>query len=114
MPPRPNRKHSTKQDRIATAAKAFTAKPSAAVMRPRPKGKPAMPEREVCSPVTRKGGKVGSNPPRSPGARTSPSRVRGDAEPATAGGTQMERAIRDARRRKGQEPARAKVTGPED
>jgi hypothetical protein len=36
-----------------------------------------MPEREVCSPVTRKGSKVGSNQPLSPGARSDPGRVGG-------------------------------------
>jgi hypothetical protein len=33
-----------------------------------------MPEREICSPVTRKGSKVGSGQPMSPGARSDPGR----------------------------------------
>jgi hypothetical protein len=33
-----------------------------------------MAEREVQSPVSRKGSKVGSNPPLGPGSRSSPSR----------------------------------------
>jgi hypothetical protein len=33
-----------------------------------------MPERDVCSPVTRKGSKVGSGQPMSPGARSNPDR----------------------------------------
>ena len=36
-----------------------------------------MPEREVCSPVSRKGSKVGSGQPLSPGARSDPGRVGG-------------------------------------
>jgi hypothetical protein len=36
-----------------------------------------MPEREVCSPVSRKGSKVGSGQPLSPGAFSNPSRVGG-------------------------------------
>jgi hypothetical protein len=38
-----------------------------------------MPEREVCSPVSREGSVVGSNKPKSPGAFSSPSR--GDSVP---------------------------------
>jgi hypothetical protein len=44
-----------------------------------------MPEREVCSPVTRKGSKVGSGQPMSPGAFSNPSRAGGagfDSVPA--------------------------------
>ena len=36
-----------------------------------------MPEKEVCSPVSRPGSKVGSGQPMSPGARSSPSRGAG-------------------------------------
>ena len=36
-----------------------------------------MPEQEVCSPVSRKGSKVGSGQPLSPGARSNPSRSEG-------------------------------------
>lgn len=42
-----------------------------------------MPEREVQSPISRKGSKAGSGQPMSPGARTNPSRrsdVRRDAD----------------------------------
>jgi hypothetical protein len=44
---------------------------------------------EVCSPVTHKGSKVGSNQPTSPGARSMPHGDRGDsvpAQPAHGGG----------------------------
>ena len=44
-----------------------------------------MPEQEVCSPITRKGSKAGSNRPMSPGARSNPSRAEGprfDSVPA--------------------------------
>jgi hypothetical protein len=40
-----------------------------------------MPEREVCSPVSRPGSKVGSEQPLSPGARSNPSRGRSDSLP---------------------------------
>lgn len=49
-----------------------------------------MPIKEVQSPVSRPGSKLGSNQPMSPGARSSPSRVRGDTnaspppQPSTA------------------------------
>ena len=36
-----------------------------------------MPEKEVCSPVSRPGSKVGSGQPMSPGARSNPSRGSG-------------------------------------
>jgi hypothetical protein len=36
-----------------------------------------MPEKEICSPVSRPGSKVGSGQPMSPGARSSPSRSAG-------------------------------------
>ena len=38
-----------------------------------------MPEQEVCSPISRKGSKVGSGQPLSPGARSNPSRGRTDS-----------------------------------
>jgi hypothetical protein len=44
-----------------------------------------MPMQEVCSPVTRKGSKVGSGQPMSPGARSDPGRLGGpkfDSVPA--------------------------------
>jgi hypothetical protein len=44
-----------------------------------------MPERDVCSPVSKKGSKVGSGQPKSPGAFSSPSRAGGarfDSVPA--------------------------------
>jgi hypothetical protein len=40
-----------------------------------------MPEKEVCSPVSRPRSKVGSGQPLSPGARSNPSRGRSDAIP---------------------------------
>jgi hypothetical protein len=44
-----------------------------------------MPEKEVCSPVSRSGSKVGSGQPKSPGAFSNPSRAGGaqfDSVPA--------------------------------
>ena len=68
-----------------------------------------MAEREIESPVTRKGSKVGSNQPMSPGARSNPSRGGGpqtDSVPpqSSHGGTS----------RHSEEPAAVKVVGPED
>jgi hypothetical protein len=62
---------------------------------------------EVVSPVTRKGSKVGSNQPLSPGARSSPSRgVSADSIPAQNphGG---------ASRHSTEEPSTTKIVGPE-
>jgi hypothetical protein len=65
-----------------------------------------MSEREVCSPVSRPGSKVGSGQPPSPGARSNPSRGRTDSfspQPSNA------RVSRNA-----EEPAEVKITGPEE
>jgi hypothetical protein len=66
-----------------------------------------MPEREVCSPVSRKGSKVGSGPlGLSPGARSSPSRATADSVPPQS---------THARTTHAEEPGGTlKVTGPED
>lgn len=64
---------------------------------------------EVCSPVSRKGSKVGSGQPISPGARSSPSRATGpqtDSIPPQAS---------HGRTTHGEEPAASmEVIGPED
>ena len=67
-----------------------------------------MPEREVCSPVSRKGSKVGSGPPMMPGARSNPSARRDNApEPPR-------QAEPDARRSsKKPAPGLATIVGPE-
>ena len=39
-----------------------------------------MPIKDVCSPVSRPGSKVGSNQPLSPGAQSNPSRARATAD----------------------------------
>jgi hypothetical protein len=65
-----------------------------------------MPEREVCSPVSRPGSPVGSNQPKSPGAFSSPSRgpksdsIRPQPSHTTS--------------RDSEEPATATVIGPEE
>jgi hypothetical protein len=41
-----------------------------------------MAEKEVCSPVSRPGSKVGSGQPLSPGARSNPSRGRAEGVPS--------------------------------
>ena len=43
-----------------------------------------MPEKEVCSPASRPGSKVGSGQPMSPGARSNPSRGRSDLRVSVA------------------------------
>jgi hypothetical protein len=63
-----------------------------------------MPEREVCSPVSRPGSKVGSGQPLSPGVRSNPSRGRSDSlaqQPSHA------RVSRNA-----EEPAELRIHGP--
>ena len=42
-----------------------------------------MPEKEVQSPVSRRGSKVGSGQPLSPGARSNPSRTDAERDPAS-------------------------------
>jgi hypothetical protein len=64
-----------------------------------------MAECEVQSPVSRKGSKVGSGQPMSPGARSNPSRGRTDSIPA--------RPSYGASRHSA-EPAELKITGPEE
>jgi hypothetical protein len=62
---------------------------------------------EVCSPVTRKGSKVGSGQPMSPGARSNPSR--GDCGRQDSTPPRQFRVSRNA-----EEPAELRVTGPEE
>jgi hypothetical protein len=69
----------------------------------------SMPEREVCSPVTRKGSKVGSGQPLSPGARSAPSRRDAAATPTAQPQSQRRAATHQ------EEPeGTIKVTGPEE
>jgi hypothetical protein len=64
-----------------------------------------MPELEVCSPVTRKGSKVGSGQPMSPGARSMPTDRRDSVPPQP-----MHRGATHA-----EEPGgTVQVTGPEE
>jgi hypothetical protein len=64
-----------------------------------------MAECEVQSPVSRKGSKVGSGQPTSPGARSNPSRGRIDSIPALPSyGASRHNA----------EPGELKITGPEE
>jgi hypothetical protein len=65
-----------------------------------------MPEREVCSPVSVKGSKVGGGQPLSPGARSNPSRGRSDSLPSQPTN------VRDSRN--AEEPAELRITGPEE
>jgi hypothetical protein len=65
-----------------------------------------MPEKEVCSPVTRKGSKVGSGQPLSPGARSNPSHGRTDSIPPQPSYARVSR--------NAEEPAELKIVGPED
>jgi hypothetical protein len=64
-----------------------------------------MPEKEVCSPVSRPGSKVGSGRPMSPGARSNPSR--GPTDPISA---------RPSYGASGHsaEPGEVTITGPEE
>jgi hypothetical protein len=50
-----------------------------------------MPEKEICSPVTRKGSNVGSGQPLSPGARSNSSRGRADSVPLQPGHSDAKR-----------------------
>jgi hypothetical protein len=64
-----------------------------------------MPITEVLSPVSRKGSKVGSNPPLSPGARSDPGRATTDRVPAQPS--------HETTSRHSEEPAASlQVTGP--
>jgi hypothetical protein len=63
-----------------------------------------MPIKEVCSPVSRPGSKVGSSQPKSPGAFSNPSR-RGDSVQAQPS---------HARVSCGEEPASIQIIGPEE
>jgi hypothetical protein len=65
-----------------------------------------MPEKEVISPITRKGSKAGSNQPLSPGARSDPGRV--DSVPLQ----QPSQAPAVSRNSEGQ--AETRIIGPED
>jgi hypothetical protein len=69
------------------------------------------PMAEVNSPVNRKGSKVGSNQPMSPGARTNPSRGGG---PQTDSVPPPQASHGGASRHSTEEPGTTKVVGPED
>jgi hypothetical protein len=62
-----------------------------------------MPEKEVQSPVSRRGSKVGSGQPLSPGARSNPSRGDAERDPASE-------PPQDAARRSRSKPAGAQTT----
>ena len=69
---------------------------------------------EVCSPVTRKGSKVGSGQPMSPGARSAPS-SRGDQTEAPSAQPELQRRDRTAVHQEPPFPGSTTVTvGPED
>lgn len=79
--------------------------------------------KEVCSPVSIKGSKVGSGPPMSPSARTNPSRASLDSVPEqlrnapTARHSEPEPKQQlegDARRGKKPAPGSARMFGPEE
>ena len=61
--------------------------------------------KDVCSPVSIKGSRVGSGAPMSPGAHTNPSSRRGDSEEAPL--------EQDARRSKKPAAGLTKIIGPE-
>jgi hypothetical protein len=65
-----------------------------------------MPEQEIQSPVTRKGSKVGSGQPLSPGARSNPSRGRSDSIPQ-----QPSHGARPSHSN-GEQPGEVAITGP--
>jgi hypothetical protein len=71
-----------------------------------------IPEKEVRSPVSRVGSKVGSGQPMSPNARSHPSASRGDAEPESR--EQEQPAEQPNARSKQPEGGSAAVVGPED
>jgi hypothetical protein len=58
---------------------------------------------DVCSPVSRKGSKVGSNPPLSPGARTDPGRDDSVPTPTPYKASKHS-----------EQPATINITGPDD
>ena len=65
--------------------------------------------KDVCSPVSMKGSKVGSSPPMSPRSRSNPSRASADSVPKWEAPVEQ-----DARRSKKPAPASAKIFGPEE
>jgi hypothetical protein len=69
-----------------------------------------MPIKDVCSPVSRPGSKVGSGQPMSPGAQSNPSRARATADGVPAQPTHGRTASH------GEEPqgAQTTVVGPEN
>jgi hypothetical protein len=67
--------------------------------------------KDVVSPVSIKGSKVGSGQPMSPGARSDPSRASADSVPEQPEPKQQEA---DARRSKKPAPGSARVIGPEE
>jgi hypothetical protein len=70
-----------------------------------------MPIKDVCSPVSRPGSKVGSNQPLSPGAQSSPSRARATADSVPA---QPRHAARASHSSDPGEGAQTKVVGPDE
>jgi hypothetical protein len=65
--------------------------------------------KDVCSPVSIKGSRVGSGAPMSPGSRSNPSRASADSV------TEPKQQLKaDARRSKEAAPASAKLFGPEE
>ena len=69
---------------------------------------------DVCSPISRKGSKVGSGQPMSPGARSDPS-SRGDQTEAPAAEPQLQRRDRAAAHQEPPIPSSTPVTvGPEE
>ena len=67
-----------------------------------------MPEKEMCSPVSRPGSKVGSGQPLSPGARSNPSRGNGVSIDSVCPQPSHLTA------RHSEEPSTTVVVGPED
>jgi hypothetical protein len=67
-----------------------------------------MPEKEVCSPVSRPGSKVGSGQPLSPGARSNPSRGRTDSIPPQPSHARVSLSSN------AEEPAEVTIVGPTD
>jgi hypothetical protein len=67
--------------------------------------------KEVCSPVSMKGSKVGSGQPMSPGARSNPSARRGDSVPEPTHQTASPVRSHSSKEPEGGE---AKVVGPKE
>jgi hypothetical protein len=63
--------------------------------------------KEICSPVSRKGSKVGSGQPMSPGARSAPGKRETDSVPPQPSGVRSTMSEEPA-------PSSVRVTGPEE